>query len=72
MTRLTHHGPGEYVTAAAFSPDGRTIAYSSWNGISILDIETGESRLVQGATELRLHRLHRLGAVGRAIRDRLQ
>lgn len=47
-TRLTYHGPGEYVTAAAFSPDGRTIAYSSWDGVSILDIETGESRLVRG------------------------
>lgn len=47
-TRLTYHGPGEYVTAAAFSPDGRIIAYSSWDGISILDIETGESRLVGG------------------------
>lgn len=45
VTRLTHNGPGQYITGAAFSPDGATIAYASWDGISFVDLTTGDGRL---------------------------
>jgi WD40 domain-containing protein/WD40 repeat protein len=42
-TRLTSFGTGRFVTGAAFSPDGRRVAYSWWapDTITTLDLETG-------------------------------
>jgi hypothetical protein len=42
-TRLTTFGTGRFVTGAAFSPDGRQVAYSWWapDTITTLDLESG-------------------------------
>ena len=42
-TRLTRFGTGQFVTGAAFSPDGRQVAYHWWapDTVTTLDLETG-------------------------------
>jgi WD40 repeat protein len=42
-TRLTRFGTGRFVTGAAFSPDGRRVAYHWWapDTVTTLDLETG-------------------------------
>ena len=49
-TRLTQHGPGQYVTAAAFSPDGTQVVYSTWTGISTVDLATGTNKIATTCT----------------------
>jgi len=42
-TRLTRFGTGRFVTGAAFSPDGRRVAFSWWapDTLTTLDLQTG-------------------------------
>ncbi|HVK37060.1 MAG TPA: choice-of-anchor D domain-containing protein [Candidatus Kapabacteria bacterium] len=49
---LQYVGPGDWVIASAFSPDGRRVAAASWDGTaSIWDVATGRrlQRLVAGS-----------------------
>jgi hypothetical protein len=51
---LTNHGPGQYVTDAAFSPlspGGIEIAYSTGTGVSILDMRSDTTRIAAQCTD---------------------
>jgi Tol biopolymer transport system component len=59
--RLTRFGTGRFVTGAAFSPDGRRVAYTWWapDTVTTLDLETGATvdqvcRMVYGSSPTRI------------------